>query len=377
MGIGKGLWKFGRRKRARRLFGGPTRSGYEDVLPNGVNDRTEAREDGAPMNQEFLLFSGTANRPLAASVADELSVRLRLCAATRFPDGETSVRIDEPVRGREVYLVQPTAPPVNDNLVELLAFTDACRRSAAARIAAVVPYFGYARADKRHGHRQPITASLVAQLMQAAGVDHVLTLDLHADQIEGFFQIPVVNLTAVPTVCQALRGRLPEKVVVVSPDAGRVAMATDYAHRLGSTVAVLHKKRISGTETVITHVVGDVRDRPCLIIDDMISTGGTILRAVEALLASGARPEITVAATHGLFMGDARTKLSHEAIRDVVVTDTVAPDRSWARLRVVPIAPLIAEAIRRLKAGESLGDLFQDVPAGRAHARPNDETGRS
>ena len=234
------------------------------------------------------------------------------------------MRIDEPVRGREVFLVQPTAPPVNDHLVELLAFADACRRSAAARITAVVPYFGYARADKRHGRREPITASLVARLMQAAGIDHIVTLDLHAEQIEGFFHIPVDSLTAVPTLCQALRGRLPDGVVVVSPDAGRVAMATDYAHRLGCPVAILHKRRTSGTETVVTHVVGDVRDRPCLIIDDMISTGGTIARAVEALLAAGARPEIIVAASHGLFVGEARARLGHEVIQEVFVTDSVA-----------------------------------------------------
>ena len=314
------------------------------------------------MTQDFILFAGTANSALAATVAAELGIGLGRCAATRFPDGETAVHINESVRGREVFLVQPTAPPVNDHLVELLAFADACRRSAAARITAVVPYFGYARADKRHGRREPITASLVAQLMQAAGVDHIVTLDLHAEQIEGFFQIPVDNLTAVPTLSQALCGRLPEGLVVVSPDVGRVEMALDYAQRLDSPVVVLHKRRASGTETQVTHVVGDVRGRSCLIIDDMISTGGTIARAVEALLAAGARPEIVIAASHGLFVGEAQAKLSHEAIQDVFVTDSVAADRSWPRLRVVPIAPLIAEAIRRLHAGGSLGDLFQEAP---------------
>ena len=199
--------------------------------------------------------------------------------------------------------------------------------------------------------------------METAGVDHIVTLDLHSEQIEGFFHVPVDNLTAVPTLCQALQGRLPEGVVVVSPDVGRVAMATEFAQRLGSAVAVLHKRRTSGTETVITHVVGDVRGRPCLIIDDMISTGGTIARAVEALLASGARPEIVVAASHGLFVGEARARLSHEAIQEVFVTDSVCADRSWPRLRVVPIAPVIAEAIRRLHLGRSLGDLFQEVPS--------------
>jgi len=162
------------------------------------------------MTQDFLLFSGTANSALAAAVAADLGVRLGVSEASRFPDGETAVRLDESVRGREVFVVQPTAPPVNDHLVELLAFADACRRAAAARITAVVPYFGYARADKRHGRRQPITASLVAQLMQAAGFDHIVTLDLHAEQIEGFFQIPVDSLTAVPTLSQALRGGCPK-----------------------------------------------------------------------------------------------------------------------------------------------------------------------
>jgi ribose-phosphate pyrophosphokinase len=347
------------------------------VILDAANDRTKTGEDGEPMNQGFLLFSGTANPALAAAIAAELGVRPGACAVNRFPDGESSVRLDESVRGREVFLVQPTAPPVNDNLIELLAFADACRRSAAARITAVVPYFGYARADKRHGRREPITASLVARLMQAAGVDHVLTLDLHATQIEGFFGIPVDNLTAVPTLCQALRGRLPEGVVVVSPDTGRVALATDYAHRLGGSVVVLHKRRTSGTETEVTHVIGSVHDRYCLIIDDMISTGGTIARAVEALLAAGARPEIVVAASHGLFVGEARAKLSHEAIWEVFVTDSVAADPSWPRLHVVPVAPLIAEAIRRLHAGDSLGDLFLDAPTPSAPIPHSNERART
>jgi ribose-phosphate pyrophosphokinase len=315
------------------------------------------------MDQDYLLFAGTANPALATAIAAELGVRPGACAVDRFPDGEVSVRLDETVRRREVFLVQPTAPPVNDHLVELLAFADACRRAAAARITAVVPYFGYARSDKRHGRREPIAASLVARLMQAAGVDHVVTLDLHAAQIEGFFHIPVDSLTAVPTLCQSLRHQQPPGVVVVSPDAGRVAMATDYAHRLGTPVVVLHKHRASGTETEVTRVVGDVRDRPCLIIDDMISTGETIARAVEALLAAGARPDITIAATHGLFVGEARTRMGLEAIREVLVTDTVAAtDRAWPQLQIVSVAPLLAAAIRRIQSDGSLGDLFRDAP---------------
>jgi ribose-phosphate pyrophosphokinase len=314
------------------------------------------------MTRDFLLLCGTANTALGAAVAAELGIRPGACTVSRFPDGEWSVRLNEPVRDREVFLVQPTAPPVNDNLIELLAVADACRRSGASRITAIVPYFGYARADKRHGRREPITASLVARLMQEAGVNHIVTLDLHTTQIEGFFDIPVDNLTAVPTLCQALRGRLPQGVVVVSPDTGRVAMATDYANRLGSSVVVLHKRRTSGTETEVTRVIGNVHDRYCLIIDDMISTGGTIARAVEALLAAGARPAIIVAAVHGLFVGEGQAVMCHEAIREVIVTDSVAADRSWPRLRSATIAPLIAEGIRRLHLGKTLAELFLDAP---------------
>jgi ribose-phosphate pyrophosphokinase len=318
------------------------------------------------MIRDFVVFSGTSNPGLAAAVAAELGVRPGSRTVTRFPDGEVEIRLDESVRGREVLLIQATGPPVNDNLMELLTLADACRRSAAARITAVVPYFGYARADKRRGRREPITASLVAQLIQGAGIDQLLTFDLNAAQIEGFFQIPVDSQTALPTLVQAVCGRLPQGAVVVSPDIGRVAMATDYAHRLGVPVAILHKRRSSGTETTVTHVVGDVRDRPCLIIDDMISTGGTIARAVEAPLQAGARPEFVVAATHGLFVGDAWATLGHPAIREVVVTDSVVPVESERRLRVVSLAPLICAAMRHSLAGGSLSELYHDVAAGQA-----------
>lgn len=310
------------------------------------------------MTKDFAIFAGTANPSLAEMVARELDVLLGACAVERFPDGETSVRLDEPVRGREVFIVQPTSPPVNEHLVELLAFADACRRASAARITAIVPYFGYARSDKRHGRREPITASMVADLMQAVGIGHVVTVDVHAPQIEGFFRVPVDNLMAMTVLSSALRDQLSRDVVVVSPDAGRVQTATDFAHRLKTTVVVLHKQRESGTETEVTHLVGDVRGRACLIVDDMISTGGTISNSIEALLEAGALPEITVAATHGLFLQGARDKLTQRAVREVVVTDTVpVHEQNWSQLRVVSIAPLIAAAIRRFLADGSLSDL--------------------
>jgi ribose-phosphate pyrophosphokinase len=300
------------------------------------------------MHNDFIIFSGRANVALATSVAVEMGARLGACSVERFPDGELSVRLDEPVRGREVFIIQPTSPPVNDHLIELLAFVDACRRASAGRITTVMPYFGYSRADKRGGRREPITASMVADLMQAVGVKHVVTIDLHASQIEGFFHIPVDSLTAAPVIAEELRQGLPAETVVVSPDAGRVQMVTEYAQLLGAPVAVLHKERASGVETRVTRVVGDVRDRPCLIIDDMISTGGTIAESAEALLEAGARPEITVAATHGLMLHGAREKLSRPEIREILVTDTVAPPApDWPRLRVISIAPLIASALRR------------------------------
>jgi ribose-phosphate pyrophosphokinase len=300
------------------------------------------------MHDDFTIFAGRANVALATSVAVEMGARLGACSVERFPDGELSVRLNEPVRGRKVFIIQPTSPPVNDHLIELLAFADACRRASAESVTAVMPYFGYSRADKRCGRREPITASMVADLIQAVGVNHVVTIDLHASQIEGFFHIPVDSLTAAPVMVEAMRSVLSAETVVVSPDAGRVRMATEYAQLLGAPVAVLHKERASGVETRVTRLVGDVRDRPCLIIDDMISTGGTIAESVEALMEAGARPEITVAATHGLLLHGAREKLSLHETREIIVTDTVAPPTpDWPRLRVVSIAPLIASALRR------------------------------
>ena len=310
------------------------------------------------MNGEFVIFGGTANPALAAQVARALGLRLGRSAVERFPDGELTVNLLEVVRRKEVFIVQATAPPVNDHLVELLAFTDVCRRASAAHISAIVPYFGYARADKRHGRREPITASMVAEMLQAVGVNHVITIDLHAPQIEGFFHIPVDSLTAVPLMCDAIRPQLPAGTVVVSPDAGRVRMATQYAQRLKTSLVVLHKMRESGRKTHVTHLVGHVKDRPCLIIDDMISTGGTIAESISTLRAAGARPEIYVAATHGLFLAGARAKLTEASVTRLFVTDTIEQiEPSWPPLEIVSVAPLIAGAIQRVMADGSMSDL--------------------
>jgi ribose-phosphate pyrophosphokinase len=310
------------------------------------------------MSNKFIIFAGSANPLLAQAVAEHLGAHLGACTVQRFPDGEALVRLDASVRGQVVFIIQPTAPPVDQHLMELLIFADACRRAAAAHIVAIVPYFGYARQDRRRGHREPITARMVAELLETVGVGHVIAVDVHTAQLEGFFHAPMDDLTAMPLLFNALREQLPPNVVVVSPDVGRVAMATEYAQRLGTSVVILHKRRESGTQTEVTHIVGDVRGRSCLIVDDMIATGGTIVRGAQALLAAGARPDITVAATHGLFIGDARAQLSTESIRALFVTDTMpVAAADWPRLHVVSVAPLLAAAVRQIMCNGSLRGL--------------------
>jgi ribose-phosphate pyrophosphokinase len=323
------------------------------------------------------LFTGSAGQDLGVAISRALDHRVSPSTTERFPDGELTVRLHESVRGCSVFIVQPVSPPVTENLFELLLFVDACRRAAAGRVTAIVPYLGYTRADKRHARREPITASMVAELFRSVGLDHLVTLDLHSEQIEGFYHRPVENLTAVPTLCDALRSRLPAGTVVVSPDTGRVKMAADYAHRLGTSVVVLHKQRGTEGEARIVNVVGDVRDRPCLIVDDMISTGDTIARAITALLEAGARPDIWVSATHGVLVGGVRTRLNHPALRGIFVTDTLPTHHAdWPRLEVVSVVPLLATAIRRLAASESVADLFH-LSAVAASGLPRDDEGPS
>jgi ribose-phosphate pyrophosphokinase len=305
---------------------------------------------------DVAIISGTANPNLAHAIAAALGVSPSAATAAHFPDGETAIELLEPVRGKSVFIVQPTAPPVNDHLIELLAFADACRRASAAHVCAVVPYFGYARSDKRHGRLEPITASMVARLIQAVGIDHVIAVDLHAAQIEGFFQIPVDSLSAAPLMCDALRRQLDPETVVVSPDVGRLKMATEYAERLQTPAIVLHKIRETGSRTHVMRVVGEVRNRPCLIVDDMISTGGTLAEGIHALLDAGARSPIVIAATHGLLLPGAHAKLAIPAVTKLFVTDTVKPvEPAWPQLEIVSVASLLAEAIART-VGDDTGE---------------------
>lgn len=308
---------------------------------------------------DFTILAGTGNRPLAEAVAGELGVPLGGCAVERFPDGEIEVRLDDSVRGGTIFVIQPTSPPVNEHLVELIAFADACRRGAAARIVAVVPYFGYARADRRKGRRVPVMARAVADMLEAAGFHHLVTVDLHSAQVEGFFHIPVENLTAVPLLAESLRGRVTPETVLVSPDLGAVDRVTALGQRLALPVAILAKRRISGREVEVRQLIGDVEGRPCVLVDDMISTGATIASGVQVLKKAGARGPFQVAATHGLFTEGALQKLEAAGIGDVTVADTIrAPGTDGVSVHTLSIAPLLASAIRRIAEGESLRDLF-------------------
>jgi ribose-phosphate pyrophosphokinase len=309
------------------------------------------------------LLAGSASRSLATAVERDLDHRFAASTIERFPDGEVFVRLDEPVRGHEVILLAATAPPVNDHLVELLALADACRRADATRIVALMPYFGYARSDRRDGRRTPIMASLVAELCERAGIDHVVTLDVHTPAVEGFFRIPVDNLTAVPELAAALAERAgndASNAVIVAPDLGAVRLANGYATHLDLPVAVCHKRRLGGAEVSVGRITGDVARRRCIIVDDMISTGGTIVESVRALNDAGALPEHIVAATHAVLVPGALEIIADAGVCELFVTDSIQP-RADAAARLTPtivsVAPLLATAIRRLLDGGSLREL--------------------
>jgi ribose-phosphate pyrophosphokinase len=317
------------------------------------------------MKPDFLIVSGNANRDLAIAVARLLDVDLAKCRVERFADTEINVRIEEPVRGRRIFIIQSSCPPVDEHAMEVFAIGDACRRAAASTITWIAPYFGYARSDKRKGRRTPLMGRLVADFAEHAGINHVVAVDLHSPQVEGFFRVPVENLTAVPAIADALKENLMPKSVIVSPDTGGIKLASAYGARLGCPVAVLHKERLNGAKTVVNRIVGDVRGKLCVLIDDMISTGGTIKNAIDALLQAGASGNIIVAATHPVFTSEAKEKLNHPAISQIIVTDSIPVSRDgWPRVKTVSLAPILATAVRRSTAGESIANLFQGASDG-------------
>ena len=310
------------------------------------------------IGEQVKLFSGAATTGLARAVAKHLGQGLSHGVVSQFPDGETRIRIDESVRGADCFIIQSTCAPVNHNLMELLVLADALRRASAWRVNAVIPYFGYARQDKKIQPREPITGKLVANLIETAGIDRVITVDLHAGQIQGFFDVPVDHLTALNILGDHLRKTDLRDAVVVSPDIGRATEARRLANFLNLPLAMLYKRRTSPTETEVTHVIGEVSGMRPIMIDDMISTAGTMRRGIDALLKLGARDGVTVVATHPVFTPPALERLSHEAITRILVTDTIPFQGGYARVEVLSVAPLLAMAIRNVHDNASVSSLF-------------------
>jgi ribose-phosphate pyrophosphokinase len=306
----------------------------------------------------MVVFSGTANERLSEQIAGALGVSLGNVEISRFSDGELFVRLNENVRGVDVFIVQPTVPG-QDNLIQLFLMLDAATRASASRVTAVIPYYGYARQDRKDQPRVSLAAKLVANLITTAGADRVLTMDLHASQIQGFFDIPVDHLYAMPVFMEFFEGFDLREFTVVAPDLGSVKMARAYANRLEVPLAIVEKRRPQANATEVLNVIGmnEVRGRNLLIIDDMIDTGSTLIRAAEKLKEAGAK-EIYACATHGVLSGDALDRLETSAISKVVVTDTFPSRRESERVQVLPTAGLFAEAIRRIHRSESISSLF-------------------
>ncbi|MHC4841296.1 MAG: ribose-phosphate diphosphokinase [Planctomycetota bacterium] len=309
------------------------------------------------------IFAGNSNRPLAEAICNILEVPLGNARVERFPDGEIDVKIMEDIRGVDAFFIQSTSPPVNDNIMEMLLFADAAKRASAERITAVVPYYGYARKDRKDEGRVPISAKTVANCMGAAGIDRVLTMDLHAAQIQGFFDMPVDHLYAAPVLNQYFREMKAEKdiqnMTIVAPDVGRSKVARGYAKRLNAGLAIVDKRRVSGEKTEVLDMIGSVEGQVCVIIDDMIATGGSIVDAANACKKFGSE-DVYVACTHALFCGPAVERLSNAPIKECVVTDTVPIDgKSFENLKLLSVADLLAEAVRRIHFSESVSLLFK------------------
>ncbi len=307
---------------------------------------------------QILLLSGTANRPLAEEVAQHLGQPLCKVTIKRFADGEIFVKIDENVRGRDVYIIQPTNPPA-ENLMELLLLMDAAKRASAARVTPVIPYFGYARQDRKDQPRVAISARLVANMVTMAGATRVLGMDFHQHQMQGFFDLPVDHLYAAPAFVNHFRQKRLKDPVVVAPDVGSAKMARGFAKRLNATLAIIDKRRPSANIAEVVNVVGEVNDRDCVIPDDMIDTAGTMSEAVHALKRLGAR-DVYCCATHALLSGPAVERLSASPVKEVVVTNTIAipPDRHFKQLTVLSIAGLLAKAIGYTHSDQSVSSLF-------------------
>ena len=322
---------------------------------NGDSERRHGQ-----MIKALTVFSGNAHRELAENICRHIESRPGVAEVTRFSDGEIYVEIGENVRGVNCFVVQPTSSPVNDNLMELLIMIDALKRASAGSIVAVLPYFGYARQDRKVKQRTPISAKLVADLVTAAGADRVVAIDLHAGQIQGFFNIPVDHLFAMPVMIDYLRLRHGKDSIVVSPDAGGVERARAYSKRLSSTLAIIDKRRSGPNVTEVMNIIGDVKGKDCVIVDDMIDTAGTLAQAAKAVMEAGAR-SVSAAATHGVLSGPAIERIEQSPLTEVVVTDTIPlrPEaKACAKIKQLTVGKLLGEAIKRIHHGDSISSLF-------------------
>ncbi len=316
--------------------------------------------------RELQVFSGNANPVLAKEIVSHLGVELGKAEVSRFPDGELHVQIDDNVRGHDVFVIQPTCHPVHEHLMELLVMIDALHRASAERITAVIPYYSYARQDRKTRPREPITAKLIANLLVQAGADRVLTMDLHAGQIQGFFDIPVDHLEAAPILADYFKGKDISNTVIVSPDVGGTARARNFAGHLNKPIAIIDKYRASDTNVEILHIVGNVKDKNVIIVDDMIDTAGSIIKSSQAVLDAGAK-EIYICATHPVFAGPARERMEkywkENLFNEVVVTNTIPipEEKKLECIKILSVANLFAESIKRIHFNMSISALFRQT----------------
>lgn len=311
----------------------------------------------------LAVLSGNANPKLARNICEHLNVPLSDVLVSQFSEGEIRVEIKENIRGKDVFIIQPTCPATNDNLMELLIMIDAARRASAERITAVLPYYGYARQDRKDQPRVPITAKLVANLIVAAGANRVLTMDLHANQIQGFFDIPVDHLYAINELCEYFQNKTLRNLVVVSPDVGGIKMARAYAKRLGAGLAIVDKRRSSPDATEVMHILGSVRGKNAILVDDIIATAGSIMEAIDALTKDGVK-DVYAAASHGILSGPAISRIKNcKALKEVVITDSIPLTKSKKipKIKVVTVASLLGEAIHRIHSEESISCLFDET----------------
>ncbi len=308
------------------------------------------------------LLAGNSNRTLAEAIAKELNLTVAAAEVGKFSDGEISITLPNTVRGKDVFIVQSTSSPVNDNLMELMIMIDACKRASAGRITAVMPYFGYARQDRKARPRDPITAKLVADILTTAGADRILTMDLHAAQIQGFFEIPVDHLYGAPLLARYYKNKMNEEWAVVSPDVGSVSRARNFASRVNAPIAIVDKRRPKANAIEVMNIIGDVRGKKCLMVDDMIDTAGTICQGAEALVKNGAE-EVYACCTHGVLSGPALERIEKSAIKELAILDTIdMPEhiRNHPKIKVLSVAKIFAKAITTVYSDSSLSAIYEE-----------------